>query len=113
MEIGLKRINRDVSTNEKLYTKLLDKLSELEVQKASELIGYDLKIIDKAFLPDDAKPDSPKWILVIPFGFIGSLILSLMTVFLIEYWDESFNTPDELEDRLGVPVLCTLPDIKR
>ncbi len=75
--------------------------------------GYDLKIIDKAFIPEDASPDWPKWILVIPLGFMGSMLLSFGTVFFIEYWDESFKSPKEIEDRLGLPVLCTITDINK
>ena len=111
-EAEIERLNRHVETNEKLYENLLDKFSELEVQKASQMSGYDLKIIDKAFVPDDQNPDWPKWILVIPLGFMGSMLLSFGAVFFIEYWDESFKSPNEIEDRLALPVLCTVPDLK-
>ena len=108
----LEGFNRRVETNKKLYRNLLDKYSELEVQKAFQISGYDLKIIDKAFVPDDENPDWPKWILVIPLGFMGSLLLSFGAIFFIEYWNESFKSPNEIEERLALPVLCTIPDIK-
>ena len=111
-EAGLERFNRRVETNKKLYQNLLDKCSELEIQKASQMSGYDLKIIDKAFVPEDENPDWPKWILVIPLGFMGSLLLSFGAIFFIEYWNESFKSPYEIEERLAVPVLCTMPDVK-
>jgi uncharacterized protein involved in exopolysaccharide biosynthesis len=111
-ETELERLTRRTETNEKLYKTLLDKFSELQVQKASQISGYDLKIIDRAFIPEDARPDQPKWLLVIPLGFIGSLLLSFATVFFIEYWDETFKSPSEIEDRLALSVLCTLPDIR-
>jgi len=112
-EIELERLNRNIVTNEKIYTSLLDKLSELEVQKLSQMSGYDLKIIDKAFIPEDANPDWPKWILVIPLGFMGSIFLSFVTVFFIEYWDESVKSPREIEERIGLSVLCTVPNMRR
>ena len=74
--------------------------------------GYDLKIIDKGFVPEDENPDWPKWILVISLGFMGSLLLSFGAIFFIEYWDESFKSPYEIEDCLALPVLCTMPDVK-
>ncbi|MBC2696165.1 MAG: GumC family protein [Desulfobacteraceae bacterium] len=111
-EAELERFNRRVETNKKLYQNLLDKYSELEVQKASQMSGYDLKIIDKAFVPDDENPDWPKWILVIPLGFMGSLLLSFGAIFFIEYWNESFKSPNEIEERLALRVLCTVQDIK-
>jgi uncharacterized protein involved in exopolysaccharide biosynthesis len=111
-QTSLERLNRHKHTNEKLYETLLDKYSQLEVQKAFQQSGYDLKIIDKAYIPDDAKPDRPKWILVLPLGLIGSLILSFAAVFFIDYWDESFKLPSEIEERVGLPVLCTVSDMR-
>jgi uncharacterized protein involved in exopolysaccharide biosynthesis len=113
LETELQVLERRRDTNEELYKKLLDKYSEFRVQQASQMSGYDLKIIDKALVPEDIGPDSPKWILVIPSAFIGSLLLSLVAVFFLEYWNEAFNSPGDLEDKTGLPVLCTVPDMKR
>jgi uncharacterized protein involved in exopolysaccharide biosynthesis len=112
LETELEKFNRNKETNEKLYKNLLDKLAELEVQKASQMSGYDLKVIDKAYMPDDADADWPKVLIVIPLGLIGSIVLGIATVFFIEYWVESFKTPSEIEDKLELPVLCTVPEIK-
>lgn len=112
-ETELERLNRHRETTQRLYTNLLDKYTQLEVQKAFHMSGYDVKIIDKAFLAEDARPDRPKWSLVIPLGFIGSLLLSFVVVFFIEYWDESFKSPRDVEQRLDVDVLCTVPDMSR
>lgn len=112
LETELDRLSRRKETNEKLYANLLDKFSELQVQKVSQMSGYDLKVIDKAFIPEDARPDRPKWLLVILLGFMSSILISLSTVFFIEYWDESFKSPNEIEDQLGLSVLCTIPEIK-
>jgi succinoglycan biosynthesis transport protein ExoP len=111
METELDRLNRHRQTNENLYANLLDKYTQLEVQKAFQMSGYDVKIIDKAFLSEDARPDSPKWSLVVPFGFIGSLLLGLVMVFVMEYWDESFKLPQDVEQKLDLDVLCTVPNM--
>ncbi len=113
METELAALNRQKKTNEELYTKLLDKFSELEVQKTSQMSGYDLKVIDKAFLPDNARPTKPKWLFTLFMGLVGSFLLAFGIVFFIEYWDESFQSPDQIEDKVGLPVLCTVADMKR
>ena len=112
MEAELERLERHKQTNESLFTNLLDKYSQLGVQQVSQMSGYDLKIIDKAFVPEDAHPDQPKWVLVIPLGMMASLFLGIGAVFFIDYWDETFKYPAEVEDRLDLPVLCTVPDMK-
>jgi len=111
-EIELDRLNRQKQTKEELYKTLSSKLSEIEIQKSSQMSAYDLKIIDKAFIPEDARPDQPKWILIIVLGFMASFLLAFGAVFFIDYWDESFKAPAEIEDRLELPVLCTVPELK-
>ena len=75
--------------------------------------AYDIKIIDKASLPPGVSPDRPQWTLIIAVGFIGSILLSLGIVFTLEYWDESLRTPQEVEEKLDLDVLCTVPNISR
>ena len=111
METHLESLNRRKTTKEKLYTELLNKFSQLKVQKVSQMSGYDLKIIDKAFLPENARPRRPNWAMTIVFSFVASIFLGLGIVFSIEYWDESFKSPKEIEERIGLPVLCTVPDM--
>lgn len=113
LETELEKLNRHRETKEKLYMNLLDKFTQLEVQKAFQMSGYDLKIIDKASIPEDARPDQPNWSLVIPLGFIGSLLLSLGMVFFIEYWDESFKSAHDVEQKLDLDVLCTVPNMAK
>ena len=66
-------INENEETNEIMYRNLLAKLSELRVQQVSRMSGYDLDIIDKAYVPEDVDPDFPNWKLVIVIGCIISL----------------------------------------
>lgn len=111
-ETEIERLTRRKETKEMIYRNLLAKYSELGVQQVSQMSGYDLDIIDKAYVPENADPDSPNWILVIPIGFIISVILGFGAVFFVEYWDESFKTAHEIEEQLALPVLCTLPRMK-
>ncbi len=111
LETELERLNRHRETEERLYMNLLDKFSQLEVQKAFQMSGYDLKIIDKANVPEGARPDRPNWPFLIPLGFAGSFLLSCGIVFFIEYWDESFKSPRDVEQKLELDVLCTVPDV--
>jgi uncharacterized protein involved in exopolysaccharide biosynthesis len=112
MDAELERLIRRKETDETFYQNLLNKFSELGVQQASQMSGYDLKIIDRAHIPEDASPDSPKLILVMILGFMASLLMSLGAVFFVEYWNESFKLAYEVERQLELPVLCTLPKVR-
>jgi uncharacterized protein involved in exopolysaccharide biosynthesis len=109
----LEELSRDRDTAEKLYINLSEDYAKLGVQKAFEMSAYDIKIIDKASLPPGVSPDRPQWTLIIAVGFIGSILLSLGIVFTLEYWDESLRTPQEVEEKLDLDVLCTVPNISR
>jgi len=111
IETRLEALERQRDTNERLYMNLADKLSELKVQRVFEISGYDLKIIDRAVAEENTGPDRPRWLLVIPVAFIGSLLISFGLVFFIEYWNESFKSPQEIERKLELDVLCTVPDV--
>ena len=111
LEKELKSLNTLRAAKDKLYTNLLGKYTQLEVQKALEMSAYDLKIIDEAYVPEDAQPDRPNWSFILPLGLIGSFFLGFGIVFFSEYWEESFKSPQDVEDKLDLEVLCTVPDM--
>ena len=107
----IERLSRSVGANRELYTNLLNKCTQLKIQAVSEVGGYDLTIIDRANLPGDAKQDWPSWPLNILLGLVASLLLGMGGAFFTEYWIENFRSPKDVEDRVGLTVLCTIPDI--
>jgi uncharacterized protein involved in exopolysaccharide biosynthesis len=111
LEMELKNLNTRRSAKTTIYESLFGKFSQLEVQQAFDILGYDLKIVDKAYIPEDARPDRPDWSLLLPLGFVGSFLLSLGLVSFIDYWDESFKSPQDIEQKLDLDVLCTVPDM--
>jgi uncharacterized protein involved in exopolysaccharide biosynthesis len=111
LEMELKNLNTRRQARNTIYESLLGKFSQLEVQQAFAMLGHDLKVVDKAYIPEDARPDRPDWSLLLPLGFFGSLLLSFGLVFFIEYWDESFKSPQDVEQNLDLEVLCTVPDM--
>lgn len=111
LEMDLKNLNTRRSAKSTIYENLLGKFSQLEVQQAFEMMGYDLKVVDKAYAPEHARPDRPEWSLLLPLGLVGCFLLSFGLVFFIEYWDESFKSPRDVEQKLDMDVLCTVPDM--
>jgi hypothetical protein len=43
------------------------------------------------------------------FGALAGLVLSAGLVFVAEYNDSSYRTPDEVNQDLGIPVLAAIP----
>ncbi|RJP35474.1 MAG: hypothetical protein C4536_00675 [Actinobacteria bacterium] len=55
------------------------------------------------------KPTQPKTFAYIGLGFFIGLVLGLVLVILIEYFDPHFRSAREVEETLELPVLGTLP----
>ncbi len=62
---------------------------------------------NRAVTPE--KPTQPKTFAYIGLGFFVGLVMGLVLVILIEYFNPHFRSAREVEETLGVPVLGTLP----
>ncbi|MCK4395691.1 GumC family protein, partial [candidate division WOR-3 bacterium] len=84
-QIELARLERQRTSNEKIYMMLVEKAEEAKISEASE-IGT-VSMLDRARIPE--KQIWKKRILNIILGFIMGLIISMGVAFVIEYFDTS------------------------
>ena len=103
------RLARDVEVNTMLYTKLLNIAQELRVVKAGT-VG-NVRIIDHALVPEE--PIKPKKALIIVLALVVSLFFGIALVFLLNAMRGGVNDPDQLEQRLGLPVYASIMHSKR
>ena len=98
-------LSREVDTNRSLYDGLLQQFRQLGV--VSEVATSNVSIVDRALLP--SAPDSPS----LRHNLLMALVLGLATatgvIFLIEILDDTFKTPEDLEEKLGISVLGVTP----
>ncbi|HID3973602.1 tyrosine-protein kinase [Enterobacter cloacae] len=98
------RLSRDVESGRTIYLQLLTRQQELNISRSSA-IG-NVRIIDSAVTQPD--PIKPRKALVIVFGILLGLILSVGLVLIRMALRRGINTADQLEG-LGVQVMATLP----
>lgn len=103
------RLARDVEVNTMLYTKLLNIAQELRVVKAGA-VG-NVRIIDHALVPE--KPIKPQKSLIVMLALVMSLFFGIALVFLLNVLRGGVNDPDQLEQRLGLPVYASIMHSKR
>jgi uncharacterized protein involved in exopolysaccharide biosynthesis len=60
-----------------------------------------------------AKPVSPRKAIVLVLGVLGGLALGVGLAFLAESLDPSLRTPVDIEERLSLPVLLSIPHLSR
>lgn len=110
-EQELLSLRRDYQNIQATYDSLLDRKLEAEIAVNMERKqkGEQFRVLDPAKLPQKpVKPDMRKlFIMVVGAGFgIGGGI-----VFLMEFLSNSFKRPEDIEEELDLPVLCSVPRI--
>lgn len=98
-------LQREVDTSRTLYDGLLQRYKEVGV--TGGVTTNNISIVDRADPP--SKPSSPKLLLNIALAMFLGLGLGVLAAFVLEALDESLATPDDVEAKLGVPVLGAIP----
>ena len=106
-EYQLNVLERDVATNRQLYDLFLGRFKETSA--ASDLQNTIGRVIDPA-IPSFA-PFAPNKTKAVQMASVIGLALGILLALLIERLDNTIKTSGEVEAKLGLPVLATLPII--
>ncbi len=77
----------------------------------SLLLGGSLNVTNRAIPP--SKASQPKPLVYLGLGVFVGLVLGFGLVLGIEFFDPHFRSAQEVEETLGIPVLGTIPKLKR
>lgn len=106
-------LTRDYSELRRHYDQLV--AQNLQAQSAENLErnqkGSKFKIVDSARLPE--KPFKPNFLQILLVAVAASLALSVGSVLAGDFIDTSFKDVGELEESIGVPVICAIPFIEK
>jgi len=104
-EILLAKLEKERERIEKLYSFFAEKLEEIKIQEAG--ITSDLKIVNPptlSYTPINKRNTS----LILIFSFFISIFLSLLIVFMIEYFDPRIKDAEILKNK--ITLLGLIPD---
>lgn len=99
---------QEVDTNRALYDGLLQRFKEIGV--AGGVGINNISIVDNADVPQ--KPSSPRLMLNLLISLLAGLGLGALAAFALEQIDEAIADPAEVERRLGLPLLGTVPKVE-
>ncbi len=102
-------LKREVETSRKLYDDLLQRKTEVNV--ASGATASNIRVIDPATPPVDSFRPKKQVNLII--GLLTGLILATGLALLRETLRRSLASGDELQTASGLPVLGTIPHVRR
>ena len=96
---------READTNRQLYEGLLERYKTLNAMAGISLSN--ISIVDNAEVPKG--PSSPNLIKNLLFGLILGLGLAAMLVFFRDQFDDGIRVPEDIEGKLGLPLLGVVP----
>ncbi len=105
--LDLARLERRRKVDEQTYILMTQKLEETKIQEAAQ--AKNVHIIDEAIEP--LIPVKPKKKLNLLLGIILGLGLGVGLTFMIEYFDNTVKSPEELE-HIGFNILSSIPRIE-
>ena len=98
---------QEVDTNRALYDGLLQRFKEIGVTAG---IGVNnIAVVDQADIPEE--PSSPRFLLNLIISIFAGLMLGLAVAFGLEQLDEAISDPHEVEKKLGLALLGSVPHL--
>jgi capsular exopolysaccharide synthesis family protein len=102
-------LQRELDTTRTLYEALLQRYKEVGV--TGGVTANNISIIDLATPPDS--PSKPNMLLNMALAALLGLGLGVLAALVLEALDETLATPDDVEKKLGVPVLGVTPFLEK
>lgn len=103
--IELSILQREASTNRQQYDSLLKRYNELNAEAGVQT--NNLSVVDRAEVP--RQTSWPRPMLTLLAALIAATILSVIVIIAREQLFDAIRTPDDIEDRLKLPLLGTVP----
>lgn len=98
-------LQRELDTTRTLYEGLLQRYKEVSV--TGGVASNNISIVDMASPPEE--PSKPDLLLNILLSALLGLGLGVVSAVVLEALDETVATPEDAENKLGVPVLGVVP----
>jgi polysaccharide biosynthesis transport protein len=99
---------REVEVNQKLYSMLKEKLEEARITEQQKV--SDVSVVDPAVMP--GAPIAADTRMKIVMGALMGLILGVAFAFILETFDTSIGTIEDVENVVKLPVLGIIPPIE-
>ncbi len=109
LQTKMNQLQQHVKLTRHNYELYLAKYEEYRIANAIDKKSSNVLWLDKAAVP--YKPVSPKVLLNIVLAIILGGVGSIALAFLVEYLDDTVDSPEELRRALNLPVLASVPNM--
>jgi polysaccharide biosynthesis transport protein len=104
-EIQYLALQRDNESNQQLYEAVLKRLKETGITGGLET--NNVRVIEEATPP--SAPVKPRRALHLALGLLMGLLAGIGLAFVVEYFDTTVKSPEDVERYLGLPVVGIVP----
>ncbi|MDI6623114.1 MAG: polysaccharide biosynthesis tyrosine autokinase [Brevundimonas sp.] len=102
-------LQRELDTTRTLYEGLLQRYKEVGV--TGNIAANNISIVDLASPPE--RPSKPNLLVNVILSALLGLGLGVVAALVLEALDETVATPDDVESKLGIPVLGVIPLLEK
>jgi capsular exopolysaccharide synthesis family protein len=101
-------LKRDVSVNNLLYDRMLQRIKEYDASDSNSPIN--VWVVEEAVVP--LAPFNKNFRRTLLMGILASLMIGVGLAFFLEYLDNTVKTVEDAESRLNLPIMGTVPLLK-
>ncbi len=98
-------VRGEATETKRIYDLISTRIKEIDL--SSSLLSNNLRILDKSPVPE--APVKPRLLLNLAMGILLGLLLSIGTVFFIDYMDNTIRTSEDVEHFLRMNLLAIIP----
>lgn len=90
---------------------IVNEVAKVLIVKAEEIVKVEnLQVIDWAVMPQS--PVKPNKTINIAISAVLGMVSGVFTIFVIEFFDNTIKTPEDIEHNLNITVLGTIPQFE-
>jgi uncharacterized protein involved in exopolysaccharide biosynthesis len=111
-ELRIATLQREVQLQEISYRKYTDNLEQANIDHAMETAQIsNINVVQPATFIE--KPVSPRILLNLIAGLFGGVVAAIGLAIFCDVLDHSLKTPEEIEEKLKLPLLVSIPRLNR
>lgn len=107
-EIKRRELERDLTSEQKRYDAVVQRLGDLN----PEILEVKDTAMVASFAEVPTRPSFPQFGFLIAGGTLGSIVLGVIAVIIVDLFDGRIYHPEAAESVLGRPTLTTIPDYR-
>lgn len=102
-------LRKDFEYNQEIYEAFLKQSKKSDAVKTTSVQTINARVLNEATVP--LGPYKPNKKLMLVIGVLLGLLVGIGLAFVIEFFDNTFKSSEEVEKKLNVPVVGMLPNI--